>query len=57
MTHYAAIWIFGSYFTNTKPATGELTLVVIGGTIFLVAFAYFVMVLYDVPVRKYLAPK
>lgn len=57
MTHYAAIWIFGSYFTNTNPSTGELTLVVIGGTLFLVAFAYLVMVLYDVPVRKYLARK
>jgi peptidoglycan/LPS O-acetylase OafA/YrhL len=57
MTHYAAIWIFGNYYTNTKPSTGELTLVVIGGTIFLVAFAYFVMVFYDVPVRKYLARK
>ncbi len=55
MTHYAAIWIFGSYYTTTKPSTEELTLVVIGGTIFLVAFAYFVMVFYDLPVRKYLA--
>lgn len=55
MTHYAAIWIFGSYYTATKPSTQELTLVVIGGTIFLIAFAYMVQVFYDVPVRKYLA--
>jgi peptidoglycan/LPS O-acetylase OafA/YrhL len=55
MTHYAAIWIFGSYYTTTKPSTEELILVVICGTIFLVAFAYFVMLFYDVPVRKYLA--
>jgi peptidoglycan/LPS O-acetylase OafA/YrhL len=57
MTHYAAIWIFGNYYTTTKPSTAELTLVVICGTIFLIAFAYLAQVLYDVPVRKYLARK
>lgn len=57
MTHYAAIWIFGNYYTTTKLSTAELTLVVICGTIFLIVFAYMVQVLYDVPVRKYLARK
>lgn len=55
MTHYAAIWIFGSYYTTTKPSTEELTLVVIGGTIFMIAVAYLVLIFYDVPVRKYLS--
>lgn len=55
MTHYAAIWIFGSYFISNKPGTGELTLVVIGGTLLLVGFAYLMMVIYDVPLRRYLS--
>ncbi|MBB1285079.1 acyltransferase [Flavisolibacter sp. BT320] len=57
MTHYAAIWIFGNYFTTQKPASGELTLVIVGGVIFLVLVAYLAMVLYDIPVRKYLGRK
>jgi peptidoglycan/LPS O-acetylase OafA/YrhL len=57
MTHYAAIWIFGNYFTKQKPATGELTYVILLGVIFLVAVAYLAMVLYDIPVRRYLTKK
>ena len=57
MTHYAAIWVFGNYFTTKKPAAGELTFIIILGVIFLVVIAYLVMVFYDVPVRKYLAKK
>jgi peptidoglycan/LPS O-acetylase OafA/YrhL len=54
MTHYAAIWIFGNYFTSSKPDTTELTLIIIIGTMLLIGLAYFTMVLYDIPVRKYL---
>lgn len=57
MTHYAAIWIFGNYYTNNKPGTTELFFIVAGGTILLILFAYAVMVLYDVPVRSYLQNK
>lgn len=57
MTHYAAIWIFGNYFTNKKPSLDELTIVIILGVIFLVVFAYAVMVFYDIPVRRYLGKK
>jgi peptidoglycan/LPS O-acetylase OafA/YrhL len=57
MTHYAAIWIFGNYYTNKKPSTGELTYIIILGIIFLIIFAYFAMVFYDIPVRRYLAKK
>ena len=57
MTHYAAIWVFGHYCTSNKPTTGELTIVVITGTILLVGFAYLVMVIYDIPVRRYLTAK
>ena len=55
MTHYAGIWIFGNYLTNRNPAAHQLPTIVISGTILLVLFAYAVMVLYDVPVRRFLA--
>jgi len=57
MTHYAAIWVFGNYFTNEKPPAGELACIIITGIILLVVFAYLVMRFYDIPVRKYLAKK
>ncbi|MBO9659413.1 MAG: acyltransferase family protein, partial [Chitinophagaceae bacterium] len=57
MTHYAFIWIFGSYLTTRKPAVDELTFIVIGGVVFLVIFAYGAMVLYDIPVRRFLNRK
>ncbi|MGC3943762.1 MAG: acyltransferase [Chryseolinea sp.] len=57
MTHYAGIWIFGNYFTSRKPDSGELTLIIILGVLFLVAFGYLAMVVYDVPVRRYLSAK
>jgi len=57
MTHYTAIWIFGHYYTINKPTSGELSIVVLSGVILLVGFAYLVMVLYDIPVRRYLTTK
>jgi len=57
MTHYAANWVFGNYLTNKKPAPNELVYIVIGGVIFLIVFAYLAMVLYDMPVRKWLAKR
>lgn len=57
MTHYAAIWVFGNYYINKKPSAGELPYIIIPGVIFLVVVAYFVMVFYDIPVRRYLAKK
>lgn len=57
MTHYAAIWVFGNYFTNKKSPAAALPYIIIAGTILLVVFAYLVMRFYDIPVRKYLAKK
>ncbi len=57
MTHYAAIWVFGNYYTNEKPLAGSLPYIIIPGTIMLVVIAYFVMVFYDLPVRRYLTKK
>lgn len=57
MTHYCALWIFGSWLTAENPKTPEITVVIIGGTIVLVLFAYLMMKVYDVPVRKWLSRK
>lgn len=57
MTHYGAIWIFGNYYTSNKPGPKELFFIVTAGTIFLVGFAWLVMVIYDIPVRRYLSSK
>jgi peptidoglycan/LPS O-acetylase OafA/YrhL len=57
MTHYAVIWMFLNYYTKHKPDTGQLAIIVITGLVLLVGFAYLVMVVYDIPVRKYLSAK
>ncbi|MBS1577041.1 MAG: acyltransferase [Bacteroidetes bacterium] len=57
MTHYAAIWIFGNYYTSKKPPVGELPYIIIPGIILLVTFSYFVMLFYDIPVRRWLDQK
>lgn len=57
MTHYAAIWMFGNYYTNYKPGANQLFYIVLIGTLLLIGFAYLVMVLYDIPVRRRLNRK
>ncbi len=57
MTHYAALWMFGNYYTNYKPYTTQLVIVVVSGVILLLGFAYLVMRFYDIPFRKYLSDK
>jgi peptidoglycan/LPS O-acetylase OafA/YrhL len=57
MTHYAVLWMFGNYYTNHKPDTGQLTLIIIIGTIILLGAAYLVTIFYDIPVRRYLTSK
>lgn len=57
MTHYAALWMFGNYYSSHKPGTTQLFLVVLTGMVLLVGVAYLVMVLYDIPVRRYLNNK
>lgn len=54
MTHYAVIYIFGNYYESTHPDVSHLMLVVVGGIVALVAFAYAAMKCYDTPVRAYL---
>jgi peptidoglycan/LPS O-acetylase OafA/YrhL len=57
MTHYAALWMFGNYYLSHKPGTGQLALIVIIGAIILVGISYLVMVIYDMPVRRYLSER
>ncbi|CAF1158125.1 unnamed protein product [Adineta ricciae] len=57
MTHYAVLWMFGNYYISHKPGTTQLTLIITAGLILLVGAAYFVMIIYDIPVRKYLNNK
>ncbi|ASU32530.1 acyltransferase family protein [Mucilaginibacter xinganensis] len=57
MTHYAALWMFGNYYTSHKPGTMQLAFIITAGVILLVGASYLVMVIYDIPVRKYLSNK
>ena len=57
MVHYAGIWIFFNYHTSHKLTTGQLAVIVTTGVIVLVCIAYVAMLLYDIPVRKYLSSK
>ena len=57
MTHYAVLWMFGNYYTSFKPGTTQLMFIIVVGIILLVGAAYLIMVVYDIPVRKYLSNK
>lgn len=57
MTHYAALWMFGNYYSSHKPAAPQLPGIVAGSIVLLVLVAYAAMRLYDIPVRKYLSGK
>lgn len=57
MTHYAAMWMFGNYYAKYKPDALHLFYIIACGLVVLTFFAWLVMVVYDVPVRKYLAKK
>lgn len=57
MTHYAALWMFGNYYTSHKPDGIQLTLMIVAGIVFLTGAAYLAMVTYDIPMRKYLSNK
>ena len=57
MTHYAVLWMFGNYYLSHKPGILQLAFIIVAGLILLVGLAYLVMVIYDIPVRKYLNDK
>jgi peptidoglycan/LPS O-acetylase OafA/YrhL len=57
MTHYAVLWMFGNYYTSHTPDTMQLAFIILGGLVLLVGVAYLVMIIYDIPLRKYLSSK
>lgn len=57
MTHYAFIWAFANYYSANKPAAGQLSIIIIVGMGALLAFAWLVMMAYDIPLRRYLTAK
>ncbi|WP_184549357.1 acyltransferase family protein [Mucilaginibacter sp. FT3.2] len=57
MTHYVGIWFFGNYVMSHKPPTNQIVYITIAGVALLVGMGYLAMVLYDIPVRKYLNSK
>jgi peptidoglycan/LPS O-acetylase OafA/YrhL len=57
MTHYSVIWIFGNYYSTYKPDAEHLAFIVISGVIIMSGVAYVAMVMYDVPIRRYLTAR
>lgn len=57
MTHYAALWMFGNYYTTQKPAGLQLVVIIVGAIFLLIELVYFVMVMYDISFRRYLSGK
>ena len=57
MTHYVVLWMFGNYYTTHQPGTMQLALIITAGVILTVGASYLVMIIYDIPVRKYLSDK
>lgn len=57
MTHYAGIWIYGNYFTNKKPPTEELAIVIGLGIVVQIVIAYLIMKYIDMPIREYFTNK
>jgi peptidoglycan/LPS O-acetylase OafA/YrhL len=57
MTHYAVLWMFGNYYASSKSGSMQLAFIIITALVLLVGAAYLVMILYDIPVRKYLTDK
>ncbi len=53
-THIPVIWSFGHYYTANKPDTHQLFYIISISTVLLVIMAYAIMVVYDIPVRRFL---
>ncbi|EFK56622.1 acyltransferase family protein [Sphingobacterium spiritivorum] len=57
MTHYWGIWVFAHYYMQYKPSTEQLFYIIPVCVILLVLFAYLTMIIYDIPIRRYLSRK
>ncbi len=54
MIHYPFLWIFLSYIESRKPSMAVMTAMIPIGTILLIAFAYFIFITIDKPIRRFL---
>ncbi|TCD11087.1 acyltransferase [Pedobacter frigidisoli] len=54
MVHYPFIWLFMSYVESKKPIMNEMIIVMAVGVVALIIFAYLVLILVDIPIRKQL---
>ena len=52
MVHYPFLWLFLSYVEKMKPAMSQMAIMIPIGVVFLIGFAYVVMVWIDLPIRK-----
>lgn len=57
MSHIPFIWWFGDYMKTNKPSVPELFLVISVTTLLLIGFAYLVMIVIDLPLRRFLNKK
>ena len=53
MVHYPFIWVFFSYVEAKKPTMSQLEIVIPIATVLLIGLAYYVLVFFDLPLRKY----
>jgi len=49
--------MFGNYYTSHKPGRMQLTFIIIAALVLLTEVSYLVMVIYDIPLRKYFTEK
>ncbi len=52
MTHYCVIWAFGAYLQSAYFDPNRIGYVIVGGTLILIGFGYFIMRFVDTPIRK-----
>ncbi len=57
MVHYPFIWVFFSYIEAKKPAMNQLETVIPIATVLLIGLAHYVLVFFDLPLRKYFTAK
>jgi peptidoglycan/LPS O-acetylase OafA/YrhL len=57
MVHYSVMWMFGNYYGSHTVSTTQLFFIISIGTILLLGLAYLIMIVYDIPIRKYLTER
>ena len=55
MIHYPFLWLFLSYYETIKPGMTETSILIPVCTLLLILLSYLVMIVLDIPLRKYLS--